>query len=287
MITFILSTSTIMAIYYWMNRVVLTDPRLVDPAAIAPKKKSSKPALWESLQILFSSRHLMFIAVIVIAYGISINLIEIVWKSQVKHYYDVTTATASAAKSGMQQFYSNTNTATGLLSIVLMLFVSGQAERGLGWTFAALITPVAILVLGFVFFGVSLALQLGFSPEFLSSVGNPLFFTIVVGAAQNAISKAAKYSLFDPTKEKAYFPLDDDGRTKGKGAVDVIGARLGKAGGAFVQQFIIMLFGSVAAGLSGLAVIVFLAVGGWIAATCAIGSRLKDYEKKLESTPVK
>jgi ATP/ADP translocase len=30
---------------------------------------------------------------------------------------------------------------------------------------------------------------------------------VMVGAAQNIISKGAKYSLFDPCKEMAYIPL--------------------------------------------------------------------------------
>lgn len=38
----------------------------------------------------------------------------------------------------------------------------------------------------------------------------PLYAAVLVGAAQNIFSKASKYSLFDPCKEMAYIPLDNE-----------------------------------------------------------------------------
>jgi AAA family ATP:ADP antiporter len=38
----------------------------------------------------------------------------------------------------------------------------------------------------------------------------PLLAAVYVGAMQNIFSKSAKYSLFDPCKEMAYIPLDED-----------------------------------------------------------------------------
>ncbi|GLJ11745.1 hypothetical protein SUGI_0176020 [Cryptomeria japonica] len=50
----------------------------------------------------------------------------------------------------------------------------------------------------------------------------PLLASMYVGALQNILSKSAKYSLFDPCKEMACIPFDEDTMIKGKTAIDVV-----------------------------------------------------------------
>lgn len=72
-----------------------------------------------------------------------------------------------------------------------------------------MITPTVLLLTGVGFFSLIL-----FGEPLAPLLGKfgvtPLLAAVYVGALQNIFSKSAKYSLFDPCKEMAYIPLDED-----------------------------------------------------------------------------
>ena len=49
-------------------------------------------------------------------------------------------------------------------------------------------------------------------------------------------AKGAKFSMFKPAEEMVYIGLDQESRTKGKAAIDVVGAQSGKSAGSVLQQ---------------------------------------------------
>ena len=127
------------------------------------------------------------------------------------------------------------------------------------------------------------ALVLGSAPltPWLATLGlTPLMAAVLVGGAQNVFSKSAKYSLFDPCKEMAYIPLDQETQLKGKAAIDVVCNPLGKSGGALIQQAMIVGFGSLAASTPYLGVILGIIVFAWIKAAASLSTQFAALEIK-------
>ena len=262
-----LSGLGIIVTYWWINKYVMTDPRFYDVNA-AKNKKSAKPKLGmvESIKFLMKSKYLGLLSILVLSYGMCINLIEVTWKSQLK--------LAFPDENTYSAFMGQFSMTTGIVTMVMILFVGGNSIRKMGWRFSALVTPVMILITGglfftFMIFNQSLA---GMIAMFGTS---PLMLAVIFGMMQNILSKSAKYSLFDPTKEMAYIPLDQESKVKGKAAIDVVGARLGKSGGAFIQQFMIATLGSIAAMAPYLGIIILGMVVVWIVSVYSLDKLFK------------
>ena len=60
--------------------------------------------------------------------------------------------------------------------------------------------------------------------------------------------KGAKFSMFKPAEEMVYITLDEESRTKGKAAIDVVGAQSGKAISSMLQQVLLLLTSGAMAG---------------------------------------
>lgn len=234
----VLAGLAVIAIYWWINRNVLTDTRFYDPNEEKKlKKEKPKMSMTESFAYLAKSKYILCIAILVIAYGICINLVEVTWKGQVKLQYP--NPNDFSAFMGKFSFF------TGAMTII-MLFVGGYIIRKKGWGFGAMVTPVVLLATGSLFFAFVIFRD-NLSGMIAMLGTTPVMLAVIFGMMQNIMSKSTKYSLFDPTKEMSYIPLDQESKVKGKAAIDVVGARLGKSGGAFIQQGLVIFFGSIAA----------------------------------------
>lgn len=225
-----------MLLHYWINRSVLTDKRFYDPEKIKKEaEKKTSLSLMQGFKFILKSKYLRYLAVMVICYGLTINLIEITWKANLKLQYP---------KPGdYQSFMGSLSFFVGILSFVISLFAGSSIIRFFGWKKSALLCPIVIGISGIFFLFLVLSHKsLGFLSVFIGL--SPLLVITMFGAFQNILTKALKYSLFDPTKEMAFIPLDQESKVKGKAAIDVVGSRLGKSGSAWIQVFLIDLLGN-------------------------------------------
>lgn len=196
------------------------------------KKKKAKAGVIDSLKYVLSSRYIGLITMLIVCYGISINLVEGVWKKKIELYF------VEPTKIGA--FMADVQIYTAVCTFLMML-VASYMLRKYSWKVVAMITPLMLGISGFLFF-LFVSSDKYIESQFAMMTGLAALVAVICGAAQNVLSKSTKYSLFDSTKEMTYIPLDEDLKAKGKAAADVIGGRLGKSGGAMVQSTLVMIF---------------------------------------------
>lgn len=280
MIMVVISGIGAMAIFWWMNRTVLTGDEFKDlhASSLGGKKKKRRLSMRESFAYLAKSKYILCIAVLVVGYNLVINMVEVVWKDQLKQLYP--------SPGDYNHYMGSLTTMTGIISTVMAFFMP-RIIGWLGWTKTALLTPAIMFVTGAGFFAFI------YSPGFFADLTvsltamSPLAIAVFFGASQNAFSKAAKYSVFDATKEMAYIPLDHDSKLKGKAAIDGVGSRLGKSGGSLIHQGLLLVFGTIGASTPIVATIVMLAIGGWVFAVRVLGREFRTLiaQKGEETDP--
>jgi len=226
----------VMALHWWVTKYVLTDPKLHNPETIRSQEKTkTKLSLFQGLKLIASSKYLRNIAIMVLGYGLAINLVEVSWKANLKLQFP--------NASDYQAFMGMVTSIVGAVSLFTAFFLGGGIIRFFGWHFSAQITPIVVGVTGILFF---LLLQTQHIIEPLTAMFgiSPLLLIVIFGTVQNISSKVVKYSFFDPTKEMSYIPLDQESKVKGKAAIDVVGSRLGKSGSAWIQLALIQMVGT-------------------------------------------
>lgn len=234
----------LISIYRWMYKNVLFNPSLCDRKHNTEKEKI-KLSVVESFKYVFSSRYLWLIMVIVFCYGVGVNMIESVWKDQLRLKY--------ISNSNYSAFMGKFHIIFGFTTIVTMLF-GAYILRKFKWIVAALFTPLGAGFTGVIFFNLIIFRDL-FGDWFAKFEINLLSMAVMIGALQVMLFKSFNYAFVDATKEMAFIPLDRELRIKGKAAVDVIGGRFGKAFGAILQQ---IMFQFISPNLSDLTYEIFI-----------------------------
>jgi ATP:ADP antiporter, AAA family len=271
----------IMAIYRWFNREVLTDPRFCDQAKrLRDREEASKikMSMRANLSYLARSPYLRNIAIIVFAYNVVINLVEVLWKHQVKQLYPDPT--------DYQIYMGYVTTATGVVAVVGAIFVTAVLRR-FRWSAGALITPVILLLTSIGFFAFML-FQDKLTTMTLLLGTTPLAITVFFGSAQNCLCRASKYTIFDATKEMSFIPLSQESRRKGKAVIDVVGSRFGKSSGSVIHQGLLVVFSTLTASAPYVGAVLLGIIGLWMGSVRSLGrkfTKLTGSQPEAETVP--
>jgi AAA family ATP:ADP antiporter len=263
----LISGLLMLTFFRWLNVNVLTNDKFYKP------KKKYKLSIRKNFAYLAKSKYLICIALLVLAFNLVINLVEILWKDQIRTLYP--------NPNDYNIYLNNITVITGIIATLMALF-SGVIIRTFGWTMAAIITPLILFItsIGFFacfFWGGSLnsivTTYLGMSP---------LALVVFFGSTQICLSRACKYTVFDATKELSFIPLSPESRQKGKAAIDGVGSRLGKSGGSLIHQGLLMVFSSFALSAPYVAGVLFAVILAWIGAVKVLGKEfntlINDHE---------
>lgn len=198
------------------------------PKVERQEKKKEPLSVFESLSICFRSKYLMLLAWVTIADYVAYALGEVVFLDIVKQKFP--SPREYCDFMGTLSFWS------GLLTAVSALVITPYVLKRCRWVVASLVTPVCLLVTEAVFFFI---------------VCYPSFpwvsAAVVSGAAFFCLARAAKYTLFDTSKELSFVLLPPLEKMQGKLVVDGMCSRLGRGGGSCLTLVLIQLSGSVLA----------------------------------------
>ncbi|KAI3428755.1 hypothetical protein D9Q98_007577 [Chlorella vulgaris] len=203
-------------------------------------KQKEPMSMADAWQFLCKSPQIRCLAVMALAQGITTNLLDLAWK----HYLHKL-ATTPAAYSA---FLGDTAMWTGIVTGSLM-FASPVLFDRVGWRGVASATPNFMLCAGLPFFAGCIAFTFMAGSLAPKAAGVVLFGLVMTGAIMQVFSRGAKFSLFKPAEEMVYIGLDDESRTKGKAAIDVVGAQSGKSIGSMLQQALLILSGGTLGGI--------------------------------------
>eukprot|EP00276_Gloeochaete_wittrockiana_P005695 CAMPEP_0184658606 /NCGR_PEP_ID=MMETSP0308-20130426/26139_1 /TAXON_ID=38269 /ORGANISM="Gloeochaete witrockiana, Strain SAG 46.84" /LENGTH=452 /DNA_ID=CAMNT_0027097733 /DNA_START=696 /DNA_END=2057 /DNA_ORIENTATION=- len=254
------------------------------PVQRSVPKKKPKLGIIESFWLLARSPYLRNLGILVMCYGVAMTLNETLWKSQIRILHP--------HPKDFSRYMGEVEMLTAGATVVSTAF-SAVLFRTCGWGVSAMVTPIVTAVMGLAFMGMALT-QSSWSAAAVSMGWNPLGVVGFLGTLNVAVSHAVKYSMFDPSKEMVYIPLDRESKSKGKAAIDVCGYVVGKSGGAILLQGLIFSLGSFRSATPAICVLFAISTAACVFAVSALEKSVSKKAiadaddnkfRKLVSTP--
>ncbi len=273
--------AVIIALFRWVNHQIpkqLAKPSITDQHLASEASKAQHFSLMECLRYIAQSPYMLYIAILVLSYNIVFNLTDVVWTDQVQQRYP--------KAADFNAYMNHIASITGIFATLSSLILSGNVIRHYGWTLTALITPGIWLCTSLGFFGCLLLEGNSQWQTMLYSLFQVpvLHLALFFGSAQICLGRAAKYTVFDESKEIAFIPLSRAEQRKGKAVVDGIASRLGKSGGSFTIQILLLLCGNLALIIPYVAALSLIFIGIWIYAARNLGKLVAQSIDRVPTT---
>lgn len=203
--------------------------RSLKPVSEVEEEEKENLSVLESIKICFRSSHLFLLAWLTIADYVAYAIGEVVFFDVLKtHYPD---------PRDYCDFMGKLSLWSGILTAFSALVITPYLLRRCRWVVASLVTPICLLVTLTAFFlfvwHPALAERSG-----LVILSGSLFFCLV---------RAAKFTLFDTSKEISFLLLPGVEKMQGKLVIDGMCARLGRGGASFLSLSLIQACGGVLA----------------------------------------
>jgi len=188
-------------------------------------------SVWDSFLICCRSKYLLLLAWLTVADYIAYALGEIVFLDILRQRFPDPRQYCDFM--GQLSFWN------GILTAASAVILTPLLLRNCRWMVASLITPIILLVTEGAFF----------IAVWHPTLSQDLGLCVFLGSAFFCLVRAAKYTLFDTSKEISFLLLPPLEKMQGKLVIDGVCARLGRGGGSFFSLMLIQLCGGVMASI--------------------------------------
>lgn len=204
-------------------------------------RSSTRVGFMDGMELISTSKLVIAMSFMVIAYSIAVNVVESSFKSCMNQYALFKGINVSAHVISTQ---SDIQLAVGAFAIILLLSPFPNLIRRRGFSYVAYASPIfslfgIFLVFGFALYNVKLQGLFVSRPSFLERM---LWIEQFLGVISVTGFKLLKYSAFDITKEAVSMKINPMYRARFKGIYDGICGKLGKAMGSGITNIQNLLY---------------------------------------------
>lgn len=249
-IILMLSGMVYMLIHLSLTRTILKKKIFV-PEGEKKKKSKKRVGMAEGLSHCFKSKLLLNFCFIVLAYNVTVNIIDSVFKQvmKVKGIYDnVAIDSFTMTTEAANQIF------TAIIVIVALMTPLSRLVQTIGWFFTGMVAPslsaitsVAALVLSIMNTSSDgthgLKLMNNLFKDKISKESQIFYINLEfwISRFSSVLFKVTKYAFFDVAKESLSMRINSDMRSTYKAVYDGVVGKLGKAANGVISSILFTL----------------------------------------------